>query len=239
MLWDDSYILSFFEVTNNETIHQRTEAMKNELYARLSLAVVRVLPCIFRSIIKSVMSPALLSSLCKLPFNTFTYQQQTTLKKVQITNSYDPLDIPVIYRIIRLFSLLRPPTRGWGILPNSTDVSIGDDIERMRLLRNRIVHIQIDDISETVFDNYFTQFLSIGERIDKYLNTSYKQEILSCMTLKLSSNLQVKYAEGIKELEQKRKTVLCKYIALSNHMKQLKVKHENRNPKEINESKRL
>lgn len=51
---------------------------------------------------------------------------------------YSKFDVTLLYTLIRNLhpSSLRKPTRGWGSEPRNNDITIGDDIERLRLLRN-------------------------------------------------------------------------------------------------------
>jgi hypothetical protein len=50
-----------------------------------------------------------------------------------LTNrTYDNIDFTLLYKLMRSFSILDDPKQGWGKQPTNTDVTISDDVERLR-----------------------------------------------------------------------------------------------------------
>lgn len=50
---------------------------------------------------------------------------------------YKTFDVTLLYTLIRNLCTGLEPTRGWGKEPGPSDTQIGDDIERLRLFRNK------------------------------------------------------------------------------------------------------
>ena len=48
------------------------------------------------------------------------------------------------------------PTQGWGMEPKAHDMRVGDDVERMKLLRNKLCHNSSAAMTESDF-NIFTR----------------------------------------------------------------------------------
>ncbi|CAC5391397.1 unnamed protein product [Mytilus coruscus] len=82
------------------------------------------------------------------------------------------LDVSLAYRIVKHFrnAFVTKPTRNWGSNPTSTEVEIGDDVERIRRARNRYLHGLSINITEKIMSDFFTEFAEVAKRIDQYLN---------------------------------------------------------------------
>ncbi|CAC5399556.1 unnamed protein product [Mytilus coruscus] len=101
------------------------------------------------------------------------------------------------------FSLIQQPTKGWGNFPDQTDVTIADDVERIRILRNEIAHRHNTNIEDKLFEEYFAGFRDICHRIDQYFSggTGYEQSIIDCKTFSMDIQMKNKYENALKELE--------------------------------------
>lgn len=53
---------------------------------------------------------------------------------------YNEFDVSLLYLLIRNICPIQMPTQGWGKMPRTTDITFGDDIERLRSFRNSFVH---------------------------------------------------------------------------------------------------
>lgn len=82
------------------------------------------------------------------------------------SKGYNSLDISLFYKIIRYFKLLRPPNQGWGKKPESGDINKGDDVERMKNLRNDVIHRPAGGLSELEINDFFRQSIEIAKRMD-------------------------------------------------------------------------
>ena len=76
-------------------------------------------------------------------------------------------DINIIYHIIRNAKILDPcdePTKGYGNEPSAYDLRLGDDIERCRLLRNKLCHSTSASMTENDFITMVTEVKDILHR---------------------------------------------------------------------------
>lgn len=72
------------------------------------------------------------------------------------TSSSD-LDFTVIYAMFRNTINISKPTKGWGQVPDKNDTKTADDIERVRIYRNKISlanssEMKTDDFNESTLD---------------------------------------------------------------------------------------
>ncbi|CAG2195038.1 unnamed protein product [Mytilus edulis] len=100
-------------VTHN--IHEVDE--KKERYSRISLVVIESFPNMLRNVIQLVKPAREMYNMCTPIMDNFTSDQQTKLQELQSSNSYDSLDISLIYRLLKQFSLINSPTNNWGGVP--------------------------------------------------------------------------------------------------------------------------
>ncbi|XP_076103272.1 uncharacterized protein LOC143072293 isoform X2 [Mytilus galloprovincialis] len=185
-------------VTHN--IHEVDE--NKEHYSRISLVVIESFPNMLRTVIKLVKTARDMYNMCKPFMEDFTSHQQTKLQELNSSNSYDSLDISMIYRLLKQFSLIKSPTNNWGGVPGEKDTEVADDVERIRYFRNKIAHMCSTNIGKVEFDNYFNQFLDIGRRMDKnFQNTNFESDIIVHKTCNMDTQMQIKYMNLLKELE--------------------------------------
>jgi RNA recognition motif-containing protein len=52
----------------------------------------------------------------------------------------------------------------------SSNLAIGDDVERIRIARNVLVHKIKAEISEEDMEDFFTKFLDVAKRVDQWTN---------------------------------------------------------------------
>ncbi|XP_062570169.1 uncharacterized protein LOC134232234 [Saccostrea cucullata] len=50
------------------------------------------------------------------------------------------MDITIMYKLLRNYSEISPPQSGWGKVPKVEHITESDDIERIRLYRNKYSH---------------------------------------------------------------------------------------------------
>jgi hypothetical protein len=108
---------------------------------------------------------------------------------------YADFDIPLIYKLLRNLKLIPPPTRGWEPWggPVLTETTIGDDLERFRKSRNKILHRGNTNVSDQELTDYFTQFKEIAQRLELALNKK-KNELVSEF-----QNLETCCMDGVSE----------------------------------------
>ena len=180
-------------------------------YARLGLVIVDIFPNILREIMRSIILPEGLHRQIKKQnkkktsvFDKMTRDERVSLKTL-INSTYDNIDFTLLYKLMRSFSILDDPKQGWGKQPTNTDVTISDDVERLRFARNKIVHRIKADIDSIEMSDYFSNIVKITQRIDKNLgklpDQGFAREVLNFQTHCMDSEMEQKYYQALKDIE--------------------------------------
>lgn len=111
---------------------------------------------------------------------------------------YSNFDVTLLYKLIRNLCLGLKPTQGWGNVLNYNDTTIGDDIERIRVLRNKLGHSKSSNIPDSEFTNHWTELTIVIERLQKAMskngyNTDYKEKITAIEKLDFGDDPREKY----------------------------------------------
>ncbi|CAG2238540.1 unnamed protein product [Mytilus edulis] len=109
-------------------------------------------------------------------------------------------DITHLYKEHRILNK-HIPSNGWGgswQRIQTTDIAIGDDIERIRLTRNELQHSQIFNLDNTRFVELGTILSSLIKRFDQHNNPTrlYTDELNDILAKTIS-------AEEVKSIENK------------------------------------
>ncbi|CAG2235060.1 unnamed protein product [Mytilus edulis] len=152
--------------TAGSTGNNTGEIMTN--YARLGHAAQHELPNLLRELLVIKEPPHLLDGHVhanKYLLRNLRSHEWAIIKSVQ-THLYNNVDVPLMYKIIRNLNLVPRPTRGWDsqIDPMASEITIGDDIERIRRSRNEIVHRGNTKVDNLEFANYFLIFKGIAHK---------------------------------------------------------------------------
>ncbi|VDI34330.1 Hypothetical predicted protein [Mytilus galloprovincialis] len=184
-----------------QTVDEDSENI--ERYSRVSRVIIDTFPNIFRDIIRSNISAKNVYQMCLSHLNSFSSDQQAVLNGANSSNSYDSMDITLIYKLLRQLSLISPPTNGWGNRPEIADMKLADDVERIRRYRNNLAHRCNTNIGTDEFDDYFDKFRDIGCRMDlNFFNkTNYERLIKLHKTCSMDKHMQTKYMNALKHLE--------------------------------------
>lgn len=160
-------------------------------FARFSILCVDIITLPLKDILDKSVKPADLDNRIKAcqPLLTGISKLNPDQKKKCCFNSsntpdYSAFDITLLYKLIRyLCPSLEPPNK-WGTKPTVNDVSIGDDIERIRELRNkRFAHAECGKISDDDFMELWSDAKRIIKRCQDFTtrlgcNTDYNQMIV-------------------------------------------------------------
>ena len=122
------------------------------------------------------------------------------------TDGYAKLDVSLIYKIVKYFKIYIPqPSRKWGSNPQQNEIEIGDDVERIRMARNVLVHKIKAEISEEDMEDFFTKFLDVAKRVDQYLDkppaSGYEQTIKNYRTITLDEEMAEGYIQALQKIE--------------------------------------
>lgn len=94
---------------------------------------------------------------------------------------YKTFDVSLLYTLIRNLCYGLEPTRGWGKEPGPNDTQIGDDIERLRLFRNKhFAHLSSAAIPDDTFKDLYNTLKSVFNRLKLHPGCSvdYEQELI-------------------------------------------------------------
>ncbi|CAC5408973.1 unnamed protein product [Mytilus coruscus] len=181
------------------------ECKRCDRVSRIACVIIDKFASFLRLIINMHYTPSQIYSQVAQNLSTFTKAQHRSLKDLQTLHTFDSLDITLMYQLLRQFSLIYAPSKGWGRQPNSSDLSIADDIERIRILRNKFAHQSDIKMDQNTFENYFSQFRDISHRIDVYLgnnkNPSCEQEIINCKTCHMAVDYMANHETAPKRVE--------------------------------------
>lgn len=110
---------------------------------------------------------------------------------------YSKFDVTLLYMLIRNLCPSLTPTRGWGLEPNALHITIGDDIERLRLFRNNFAHGESTEIPDYEFRALWTNIKDVSQRIHTYTipwsHYNYKEELSRIESLKFGYEDRDKY----------------------------------------------
>ena len=101
-------------------------------------------------------------------FDKITFKEDESINTLK-NRTYDDIGFTTLYTLIRMCSILNAPTQGWGRQPKNADVTISDDVERLRNMRSKIVDCIKEDMDFIEMNDYFSNILNISQRIDTYL----------------------------------------------------------------------
>ena len=150
---------------------------------------------------RSNIAPDALYRLLKNKMTHIEHESVNTLTN----RTYDNIDFITLYNFLRLVPLLDNPTQGWGKQPTNANVTISDDVERLRFARNKIGHSIKADIDLNEMNDYFSNIVNITQRIDTYLdklpNQGFTREVLNFQTLYMDSELTQKYYQKLNDIE--------------------------------------
>lgn len=174
-------------------------------FARVSILCVDIISFPLKDILNIFIKPADLGKQIKTCQHLLagTNRLNPDEKKKCCYNSsnipdYSTFDITLLYKLIRYFCPSLEPNNKWGTKPTVNDVSIGDDIERIRVFRNeRFAHPEFGKIS----DDDYMELLSEAKRI-----------IQRCQHFTTSKGCNTDYNQMIEDL-QKRTLTFDEYIS--------------------------
>lgn len=103
---------------------------------------------------------------------------------------YSNFDAWLLFKLIRNLCPSLAPTKGWGKDPGDTDTQIGDDIERLKLFRCKIVHFESKKISDNDFEMILKDLKSVLQRIQSHMiskgyNVNYEEMMTNMKQLDL------------------------------------------------------
>lgn len=180
-------------------------------FARFSIVCVDIIKCPLKDILNMYIQPTALERDIKAcqPLCTGEYKLNPEQKKQCCFNSsnipdYSKFDVTLLYKLIRNLCPTLEPTNKWGNKPTVNDMFIGDDIERIRELRNRYFgHTQTAEISDVDFKELWRDAKCIIQRCQQFTkkngyHTDYTQMLINLESRALTFAEYISLKEGFR-----------------------------------------
>ena len=169
---------------------QFTTTKENENYARLSRAIVDWMTFILRELLTFYILPLDIERKSR-PFQSTKLknlrQEQWDLIQKASTDGYFNFDITLLYALLRnLCTSVQKPSKQWGTndLPEHNEVTLGDDIERIRIVKNSLQsHIPTTKLNDTEFECYWKILRDVCVRLDSKFNKKYTDGLDNLKTI--------------------------------------------------------
>lgn len=149
--------------------------------AKLGRAIEYLLPHCFQEIIvKNIESKNLQNAVTSNKILKTLLNHDEILQVINATtHGYAKVffDVTLIYKLVRNLGLVQVPTKGsWGgEYPDDKHTTVGDDLERIRINRNTIIHkvLRRDSyVTDTELGLYFKIFKAMASRLEIYLGVN-------------------------------------------------------------------
>lgn len=147
----------------------------NRRCARCSVVVIDVFNDMMQDLMQDqpMTAPVLYQMIMKDGYfrrNRLNSVERHTIQTLQ-NEGFSKFDFSIIYKIVKYFKFcIPPPTRNWGSNPQPHEIEVGDDVERIRRIRNRFFHYVNAEITDAEMTDFFVTSIEIGRRIDNHLN---------------------------------------------------------------------
>lgn len=190
--------------------------------ARCSMVVLDVFNAMMQDLMQDQDIPA--PVLYKMIRKDLHFQKKLNLNErhtVQTLQNegFSKLDFSIIYKIVKYFKgLIPPPTRNWGSNPQTHEIDVGDDVERIHIERNKFVHKVTAEITDKEMTDFFVTSIGIGKRIDIILKKEgdggHQQKILQYKDCLMDSETPEKYLKYLQEIESLKRMSSFNFITL-------------------------
>ncbi|XP_048769753.2 uncharacterized protein LOC125675940 isoform X2 [Ostrea edulis] len=173
-------------------------------FSLLGITTLDHLSEILRLILSANVLPADLVNEIKKCGHSFRFNaEQWRLIQNAVNAKYSDFDITLCYTLIRnMCTKVCKPTNGWGIhsIPNDQETTLGDDIERIRIIRNEIFgHTNSASISETEFRKYWSIIFDVCKRMEAVTGIDFPQRLQSLQNCIMDKRLCEKYQRALQE----------------------------------------
>ncbi|XP_061193937.1 uncharacterized protein LOC133202179 [Saccostrea echinata] len=168
-------------------------------FAKLGMATNDVLNQAYRDILEMEVHPSFIYNKVKATpnFHKRLRPEQEQLLIDANHSGYKNFDISLTYTLIRNICKMIPlPTKGkWGDEPAAGEFTVGDDIERIRSIRNSLTaHVSSASTPQTEFDDTWSKMSDICQRLETFTGKKYLD------SLKKIQNLALKEEDAIMEI---------------------------------------
>ena len=138
------------------------------------------------------------------------------LGNASVRGDYSEFDITFVYSLLRNLtptSISVRPTAGWGKPVSSGNTALGDDIERIRELRNTMYgHVATTSLPDSLYNHYMQVLYDICHRMDTVHTglltvpsprpQTYCQTLRDIQTCCMDPEMEARYLEEIRRMKQ-------------------------------------
>ncbi|XP_062593241.1 uncharacterized protein LOC134254721 [Saccostrea cucullata] len=151
-------------------------------FAKLGMATNDVLNQAYRDILETEVPPSEIEK--KVRASPHSYKklrpEQEQLLLDAKHSGYKNFDISLTYTLIRnICKKIPKPTKGkWGEEPAAGEVTVGDDVERIRYIRNCLAaNVSSASTSQTEFDDTWLMMSNICKRLETFTGKKYLDQL--------------------------------------------------------------
>lgn len=192
-----------------------------ERFGRAAVMLKMLYPEMMRQMIERKMPATKLEDILQnneQGFNDFLQLQEKKALKSISAHGYKKLDESILCKVITFFELVDKPTNGWTWPPQfSFQVTTGDDVERMRSRRNKMMHLPSPHMTQDEWNEFYDELLGIARRCDQFLGIKrYEREAELMKTQWIDAskrNYYIKSLENVLQLKEqfKSESLLVRY----------------------------
>ncbi|XP_062586994.1 uncharacterized protein LOC134248596 [Saccostrea cucullata] len=202
-------------------------------FAKLGMATNDVLNQAYRDILEMEVSPSDIEKKAKASaiYKRLRTEQEHLLLDAK-HSGYKNFDISLTYTLIRnICSTIPKPTKGkWGEEPAAGEFTVGDDIERIRSIRNSLTaHVSSASTPQTEFTYTWTMMSDICQRLETLTGKKYLDSLKDIHKLALKEEgedtikaIIEKFAKDQHEQHELLKTVVSDVQELKSQIMTLK-----------------
>lgn len=142
-------------------------------HSLLCRAIIDVGGQVLRDVLAREIPPKDIYQKLKMKNFKMTPANRKILMSASTLHSYQEFDITLLYSIIRSLCPLLVPTAGWGSakVTSTSETNVGDDIERINIMRNQIVaHPSSTRVSDSDFKKYWHVLRDVMVRMDRWFD---------------------------------------------------------------------
>ncbi|XP_052070218.1 antiviral innate immune response receptor RIG-I-like isoform X5 [Mytilus californianus] len=206
-------------------------------YARLGHAAQHLLPTFLQEVLLKFEEPRTIYAKCNQDkyLSRRLKPGEMTKLSTAVQYGYTYFDVPLIYSILRnLHGSFIPPTKGWEhpTDPLVNEIEIGDDLERCRRLRNKIIHRGNTIVTDQELHNYFNEFKTIAGRFEMFCkknNNDFVSEVDDLRTCCMDEATEQRYLDDLKDFQQNDKDNEATISDLENKLKDFSISDSNGN----------
>ncbi|XP_062597051.1 uncharacterized protein LOC134258501 [Saccostrea cucullata] len=192
-------------------------------FAKLGMAINEELTQACRDVLEMEVPPGLVYSKVKASsiYKKIRPEQELRLIGAK-TDGYKEFDITLLYTLIRNICTTIPrPTKGWGgnSMPSVGETTIGDDVERIRLIRNNMFeHISSASTSQSEFDDTWQIITNVCQRLQTYTKKDYMSGLSNIQSQALEEENEKAIIENLEASYKSITDLMEKMSSLESHL---------------------